>query len=123
MWWNTGHGPVRPGRAVLVFVAATLLGALACDKRPIREGTGVVTDAVKELPELGGAGVWIRHDGLSLSLADGGVTRAEGMRAPFGLAAGVDRGLLVVGRKLAFRFRENRRHGPPFELVDVRPVP
>jgi hypothetical protein len=118
----------RRSRRFLVrsgLVLGLMLGGAGCkwlSGSPALNATGVVLADPEEMPQLGGFGVWIKHDGLHFG-SDNHRIDAVPMRTPFKIGRGVDRRFLKAGRRAAFKYRELSGRGFPFELIEAHSAP
>jgi hypothetical protein len=101
--------------AALLFICS--LGAwLSCSRTKFSDASGTLDGLPREIPELHGRGIWIRHDGLTV-----GRDKLVPMRAPFAYRGEI--GDLQVGDRITFKYRPLEGRGFPFEAKELRRLP
>lgn len=102
---------------IVVAVAICLLNGCARGRGPASEATGRLESTVVDIPALGGKGVSISHDGLTVTTPDGRTQKLDPGRTPFKVIDGSALAGLVAGDRVTFKYRQLRTDKFPFELV------
>jgi hypothetical protein len=105
-----------------VSLLALFILASGCGRQPTFPASGTLRSLPTDMPELGGKGVWIQHEGLTYE-SEGRSVQLDGMRAPFKVGMTFRLDGIGVNERVSFRFRPRGDvRGFPFEVTELKRI-